>query len=81
MVGRLIQEEQGRLAQEQLCQKQAHDPATRELGYGPLQIVLGKTQTKVSTGGGKLAYPVQGKIIREFVKGKTDGIDIVAGVG
>ncbi|MDU8926663.1 LysM peptidoglycan-binding domain-containing protein [Alisedimentitalea sp. MJ-SS2] len=42
---------------------------------------LGKTQTKVSTGSGKLAYPVQGKIIREFVKGKTDGIDIAAAAG
>ena len=41
---------------------------------------LGKTQTKVSTGG-KLAYPVQGKIIREYSKGKNDGIDISAAPG
>ena len=31
--------------------------------------------------GGKMAYPVQGKIIREYVKGKTDGIDLSAPVG
>ena len=41
---------------------------------------LGKTQTKVSTGG-KLGYPVQGKIIREYKKGKNDGIDISAATG
>ncbi len=31
--------------------------------------------------GGRLAYPVKGKIIREYVKGKTDGIDISAPAG
>ena len=31
--------------------------------------------------GRKMAYPVQGKIIREYVKGKTDGIDLSAPVG
>lgn len=41
---------------------------------------LGKTQTKASTGG-KLGYPVQGKIIREYKKGKNDGIDIAASSG
>jgi len=41
---------------------------------------LGKTQTKASTGG-KLGYPVQGKIIREYAKGKNDGIDISASPG
>lgn len=41
---------------------------------------LGKTQTKVSTSS-KLAYPVQGKIIREYKKGKNDGIDIAAAAG
>ncbi|MDQ2088350.1 LysM peptidoglycan-binding domain-containing M23 family metallopeptidase [Marimonas arenosa] len=41
---------------------------------------LGKTQTAASTGG-KLAYPVQGKIIREYSKGKNDGIDIAASAG
>ncbi|WP_137700205.1 LysM peptidoglycan-binding domain-containing M23 family metallopeptidase [Marimonas lutisalis] len=30
---------------------------------------------------GKLGYPVQGKIIREYSKGKNDGIDIAAGAG
>jgi len=28
-----------------------------------------------------MTYPAQGKIIREYVKGKTDGIDISAPVG
>lgn len=38
--------------------------------------------TQVATPkGGQLAYPVQGKIIREYVKGKTDGIDLSAAVG
>jgi murein DD-endopeptidase MepM/ murein hydrolase activator NlpD len=31
--------------------------------------------------GARLAYPVKGKIIREYVKGKTDGIDISAPAG
>jgi len=31
--------------------------------------------------GGRFAYPVKGKIIREYVKGKTDGIDISAPAG
>ena len=30
---------------------------------------------------GKMSYPAKGKIIREYVKGKTDGIDISAPVG
>lgn len=42
---------------------------------------LGKTQTSASTGGGQLAYPVQGKIIREYQKGKNDGVDIAASAG
>ena len=41
---------------------------------------MGKTQTSVSTGG-RLGYPVQGKIIREYKKGKNDGIDISAAPG
>ena len=41
---------------------------------------LGKTQTKASTGG-KFAYPTQGKIIRTYSKGKSDGIDISAPAG
>lgn len=41
---------------------------------------LGKTQTKASTGG-QLGYPVQGKIIREYKKGKNEGIDIAAASG
>ena len=30
---------------------------------------------------GKLTYPVNGKIIREYVKGKTEGIDLSAPAG
>jgi murein DD-endopeptidase MepM/ murein hydrolase activator NlpD len=41
---------------------------------------LGKTQTKASTGG-KLGFPVQGKIIRAYSKGKNDGIDLAAAPG
>lgn len=41
---------------------------------------LGKTQTKASSGG-RMGYPVQGKIIREYSKGKNDGIDIAAAAG
>jgi murein DD-endopeptidase MepM/ murein hydrolase activator NlpD len=41
---------------------------------------LGKTQTKASTGG-RFAYPVDGKIIRAYSKGKNDGIDIAASGG
>ena len=40
--------------------------------------VVEPTQT---ASGGRLAYPVKGKIIREYVKGKTDGIDLSAPVG
>ncbi|MDQ2092604.1 LysM peptidoglycan-binding domain-containing M23 family metallopeptidase [Rhodalgimonas zhirmunskyi] len=42
---------------------------------------LGKTQTKASTGSGRLAYPVTGKIIRDYSKGKNEGIDIAASSG
>jgi murein DD-endopeptidase MepM/ murein hydrolase activator NlpD len=31
--------------------------------------------------GGRFAYPVNGKIIREYVKNKTDGIDLSAAPG
>ena len=41
---------------------------------------LGKTQTAASSGG-QLGYPVKGKIIREYSKGKNDGIDIAASAG
>lgn len=40
-----------------------------------------KTETTETATGGRLAYPVKGKIIREYVKGKTDGIDLSAPVG
>ncbi|MEZ5714451.1 MAG: LysM peptidoglycan-binding domain-containing M23 family metallopeptidase [Paracoccaceae bacterium] len=41
---------------------------------------LGKTQTRASTGG-QLGYPVDGKIIREYSKGKNDGLDFTAAPG
>lgn len=41
---------------------------------------LGKTQSK-PTRTGQFAYPVNGKIIREYSKGKNDGIDISASAG
>lgn len=36
---------------------------------------------KLGGGGGKMAMPVAGSIIREFSKGKSDGIDIAAPAG
>lgn len=41
---------------------------------------LGQTQTQ-DGGGGKFSYPVRGKIIREYAKGKNEGIDISAPAG
>lgn len=41
---------------------------------------LGKTQSKATTSA-RLAYPVSGKIIREYTKGKSDGIDLSAAAG
>lgn len=41
---------------------------------------LGQTQT-VAASSGKFAYPIRGKIIREYAKGKNDGIDIAAPSG
>ena len=40
-----------------------------------------KATTVATPSGGRMTYPAQGKIIREYVKGKTDGIDISAPVG
>lgn len=40
---------------------------------------LGKTQT--DTGGGRMAYPVDGKISRAYAKGKNNGIDFSAAPG
>jgi len=40
-----------------------------------------KAATVATPSGGRMTYPAQGKIIREYVKGKTDGIDISAPVG
>ncbi len=41
---------------------------------------LGKTQTKASKTAA-MSWPVRGAIIREYAKGKTDGIDISASAG
>ncbi len=41
-----------------------------------------KETSKISTpNGGQFTYPVKGKIIREYVKNKTDGIDLSAAPG
>lgn len=42
---------------------------------------LGKTQTAASAGGGKMAMPLNGKIIRDYKKGTNEGIDIQAASG
>lgn len=42
---------------------------------------LQKTSEIVAPSGGRFAYPVNGKIIREYVKNKTDGIDLSAAPG
>ncbi|PIE13852.1 MAG: peptidase M23 [Rhodobacterales bacterium] len=42
---------------------------------------LGKTQTARTASKARLGYPVTGKIIREYKKGKNDGIDIAATPG
>lgn len=40
---------------------------------------LGKTETKNT--GGRMAFPVKGDIIRDYAKGRNDGIDIAAAPG
>lgn len=40
---------------------------------------LGKTET--TSTGGRMAFPVKGDIIREYAKGRNDGIDIAAAPG
>ena len=42
----------------------------------PISPDLGATQTKASTSTGRMILPVDGSIIREYKRGKTDGIDI-----
>ncbi len=48
----------------------APKPATPDLG-----------QSQTSSGNGKLAYPVQGRIIRDYAQGRNEGIDIQASAG
>ena len=53
--------------------------ATSETRKGPLESPdLGKHRTRASA---KMAQPVEGKVIRDFRKGKNDGIDIAAQPG
>lgn len=40
---------------------------------------LGKTETKGT--GGRMAFPVKGDIVRDYAKGRNDGIDIAAAPG
>lgn len=42
---------------------------------------LGSAQTSVSTPSARMSFPVRGDIIREYSKGKSDGIDIAASPG
>ncbi|MWD28126.1 peptidoglycan DD-metalloendopeptidase family protein [Aquicoccus sp. SCR17] len=54
-------------------------PAASEPIPEPESPDLAKTQTEAPSGA--MAMPVQGKIIREYSKGRTDGIDISASAG
>jgi LysM repeat protein len=40
-----------------------------------------KLETVAAPSGGRMGYPVKGKIIREYAKGKTDGLDISSPAG
>ena len=40
-----------------------------------------KPEPVAAPSGGRMGYPVKGKIIREYAKGKTDGIDISSPAG
>lgn len=42
---------------------------------------MGANQTSASASNARLGYPVQGKIIRDYAKGRNDGIDIQASAG
>jgi murein DD-endopeptidase MepM/ murein hydrolase activator NlpD len=42
---------------------------------------LGESQTPVATSQSRMSMPVRGDIIREYAKGKNDGIDIAANPG
>ena len=42
---------------------------------------LGKSQSQAASSNARMSMPVQGDIIREYAKGKNDGIDIAAGPG
>jgi murein DD-endopeptidase MepM/ murein hydrolase activator NlpD len=42
---------------------------------------LSKTQTKPANSGAKMSFPVNGKIIRTYAKGKNNGIDLSASAG
>ena len=42
---------------------------------------LGSSQTRASASNARMGFPVQGKIIRDYAKGRNDGIDIQAAPG
>lgn len=54
-------------------------PAATPVETPPAPALPAPTQTASS--GGKLAFPVQGPIVREYAKGKNDGIGIGAAAG
>ncbi len=53
------------------------DPVIKETS----ELETDQTESIETNNGGRFAYPVNGKIIRDYVKNKTDGIDISAPEG
>ncbi|SFG51169.1 Murein DD-endopeptidase MepM and murein hydrolase activator NlpD, contain LysM domain [Palleronia marisminoris] len=47
----------------------------------PASPTLSQQATEASSSSGRFAYPVQGRVIRAYSKGKNDGIDIAAAPG
>lgn len=47
----------------------------------PASQDLSKTQTKPASSSAKMSFPVNGKIIRTYAKGKNNGIDLSAAAG
>ena len=45
------------------------------------ELTLEKSKSIATNNTGRFSYPINGKIIRDYVKNKTDGIDISAPVG
>jgi len=58
------------------------DPATAQPASPPPSPDLGAERTETAaSSGGVLAYPVRGNIIREYQRGRNDGISISAAAG